>query len=105
MFANVVLAAIDEIALFVARSDSPDAATLAGTGAIDEVLCACSPALAELPLARVGRGSSFTCEQPQWVGVLIAYIYAEPAGRLNLSVERAAYRLPCASQFVTCDGR
>jgi hypothetical protein len=38
VFARVVLAAIDEIALFVARSDSPDAATLAGTGAIDEVL-------------------------------------------------------------------
>ena len=39
VFAHVVLAAIDEIALFVARSDSPDAGTLAGTGAIDEVLC------------------------------------------------------------------
>jgi hypothetical protein len=38
VFAHVVLAAIDEIALFVARSDSPDAAMLAGTGAIDEVL-------------------------------------------------------------------
>src|SRR5580658_6397313 len=37
VFAHVVLAAIDEIALFVARSDSTDAATLAGTGAIDEV--------------------------------------------------------------------
>jgi hypothetical protein len=38
VFAHVILAAIDEIALFVARSDAPDAATLAGTGAIDEVL-------------------------------------------------------------------
>jgi hypothetical protein len=38
VFAHVILAAIDEIALFVARSDSPDAATLAGTGAVDEVL-------------------------------------------------------------------
>src|ERR1700678_95167 len=38
VFSHVVLAAIDEIALFVARSDSPDAATLAGTAAIDEVL-------------------------------------------------------------------
>ncbi len=38
VFAHVVLAAIDEIALFVARSDSPGAATLAGTGAVDEVL-------------------------------------------------------------------
>jgi AcrR family transcriptional regulator len=38
VFAHVILASIDEIALYVARSDSPDAATLAGTGAIDEVL-------------------------------------------------------------------
>ena len=38
VFAHVVLAPIDEIALFVADSDSPDAAMLAGTGAIDEVL-------------------------------------------------------------------
>ena len=38
VFSHVVLAAIDEIALFVARSDSPDADMLAGTGAIDEVL-------------------------------------------------------------------
>jgi hypothetical protein len=38
VFSHVVLAAIDEIALFVARSDSPDAAMLAGTGAIDEFL-------------------------------------------------------------------
>jgi AcrR family transcriptional regulator len=38
VFSHVVLAAIDEIALFVARSDSPDAAMLAATGAIDEVL-------------------------------------------------------------------
>jgi hypothetical protein len=36
--AHVILAAIDETAIFVARSDSPDAATLAGTGAIDEVV-------------------------------------------------------------------
>jgi hypothetical protein len=38
VFSHVVLAAIDEIALFVARSDQPDAAMLAGTGAVDEVL-------------------------------------------------------------------
>jgi AcrR family transcriptional regulator len=38
VFSHVVLAAIDEIALFVAGSDSPDAAMAAGTGAIDEVL-------------------------------------------------------------------
>jgi hypothetical protein len=38
VFAHVVLAASDEIALFVARSDSPDAAMTAGTGAIDEVM-------------------------------------------------------------------
>jgi AcrR family transcriptional regulator len=38
VFAHVILASIDEIALYVARSDSPDAATLAGIGAIDEVL-------------------------------------------------------------------
>jgi AcrR family transcriptional regulator len=38
VFAHVILASIDEIALYVARSDSTDAATLAGTGAIDEVL-------------------------------------------------------------------
>jgi len=38
VFSHVVLAAIDEIALFVAGSDSPDAAMLAGTGVIDEVL-------------------------------------------------------------------
>jgi hypothetical protein len=38
VFAHVILAAIDEIALFVARSDSPDAAMTAGTGAIDEVM-------------------------------------------------------------------
>ena len=38
MFSHVVLAAIDEIALFVARSDQPDAAMLAGTGTIDQVL-------------------------------------------------------------------
>jgi AcrR family transcriptional regulator len=38
VFSHVVLAAIDEIALFVAGSDSPDAAMVAGTGAIDEVL-------------------------------------------------------------------
>jgi hypothetical protein len=38
VFAHVVLAAIDEVALFVAGSDSPDVATLAGSGAIGEVL-------------------------------------------------------------------
>jgi hypothetical protein len=38
VFSHVVLAAIDEIALFVARSENADAAMLAGTGAIDEVL-------------------------------------------------------------------
>jgi AcrR family transcriptional regulator len=38
VFSHVVLAAIDEIALFVARSDQTDAATEAGTAAINEVL-------------------------------------------------------------------
>jgi len=38
VFSHVVLAAIDEIALFVARSAPPHADMLAGTGAIDEVL-------------------------------------------------------------------
>jgi AcrR family transcriptional regulator len=38
VFAHVILASIDEIALYVARSDSPDAATQVGTGAVDEVL-------------------------------------------------------------------
>jgi AcrR family transcriptional regulator len=38
VFSHVILAAIDEIALFVARSDQPGTAALDGTGAIDELL-------------------------------------------------------------------
>ena len=37
-YSHVILAAINEIALLVARSDQPDTAMEMGVGAIDEVL-------------------------------------------------------------------